>query len=440
MSGQSRLLEFQALGACTLLSVVRLMYSGEMVGEGEKEKQEAISAAAKLGIHGLVEVATKNGENSEWVEVGVQTEPLMEKEGREGRWVRQVRDGTTILWKERLSGGVKDSWTQTEQLQVKTTAPESSFETIDLTCFQNLRQADSGVIPPQIPTIPMSLLYPTNENQIPQPMEILQETTAAGPSHVVVDLQPSFSSLFSRETAAVTSPAAPQVAAGNDWVDSSYEQFHGNISGYINYFLNPENEVKRPQRGRPRGRGRRSRASRARRAGTGERKPRRPSAAAGRRGRGGFMETVDVQDVGLSAVQTLFLQRWSTKSSRTGQGGGAVGRKLYMKTREKIAKTRKRAAKGNTGKVSPNKEDPPGHEREAAGEGECSNTQVCSLVTVSSPDTHGCQKHSHDCNHFPASVLECCHLLAAISNGHVFSPGVGRGPALQCEGQASSGR
>lgn len=414
MSGQSRLLEFQALGACTLLSVVRLMYSGEMVGEGEKEKQEAISAAAKLGIHGLVEVAAKSGENSEWVEVGVQTEPLMEKEGGEGRWVRQVRDGTTILWKERLSGGVKDSWTQTEQLQAKTAAPESSFETIDLTCFQNLRQADSGVVPPQIPTIPMSLLYPTNENQIPQPscmpVEYLQETTAAGPSHVVMDLQPSFSSLFSQEAASITSPAVPQVAAGNDWVDSSYEQFQGNISGYINYFLNPENEVKRRQRGRPRGSGRRSRASGARRATTGERKPRRPSAAAGRRGRGGFMETVDVQDVGLSAVQTLFLQRWSTKSSRTGQGGGAVGRKLYMKTRDKLAKTRKRA-KGNMSK------DPSGHEREAE-EGECSNTQVCNLVTV----CHRCQKRSHCCNHFPASVLECSLLLAAISNGNVFFP------------------
>uniref|UniRef100_A0A096MCK8 BTB domain-containing protein n=2 Tax=Poecilia TaxID=8080 RepID=A0A096MCK8_POEFO len=53
-SGQSRLLEFQALGACTLLHIIRLLYSGEMAGEGENEKQEAIYAAAKLGISGLV--------------------------------------------------------------------------------------------------------------------------------------------------------------------------------------------------------------------------------------------------------------------------------------------------------------------------------------------------------------------------------------------------
>lgn len=340
------------------------MYSGEMVGEGEKEKQEAISAAARLGIHGLVEVTTENGEHGQLVEVGVQTEPL-EKEQKEGKWVRAVKDGITILWKERLPGSVKDAWTQTEQLQVNTTAPELPFETIDVACLQNLRHTDCSVIPPQIPLIPISLLYPPNENQIPQPsfapMDSLQESPAAGPFSVVMDLPPSFSSLFSQETASAVTPhtngTASQVAAGNEWNDSGFEQFQGNISGYISNFLMPEKQQQKSHRGRPRGKRRDPRG--ALRANTGERRPRRPTGSTPGRGRGGFTVTLDLQEVGLGTVQKLFLQRWSARSSRAGQGGGAVGRRLYLKTREvlKLAKSRRRGREKKR-KSPPDKDDP----------------------------------------------------------------------------------
>lgn len=349
------------------------MYSGEMVGEGEKEKQAAISAAARLGIHGLVEVTTGNGP---LVEVGVQTEPLREREQKEGKWVRAVKDGITTLWKERLPGGVKDTWTQTEQLQVNTTAPELPFETIDVACLQNLRQADYSVIPPQIPLVPISLLYPPNENQIPPPsfapMDSLQESSAAGPFSVVMDVPPSFSSLFSQESGSAATPhasgPASQVAAGNEWNDSGFEQFQGNISGYISNFLMPEKQQKKSHRGRPRGRRRNPRARGAPRANAGERRPRRPSGRTPGRGRGGFTVTLDLQEVGLGTLQKLFLQRWSARSSRAGQGGGAVGRKLCLKTREvlKLAKTRRRGSE-KMSKSPPQKEDLPPREGGRAG-------------------------------------------------------------------------
>eukprot|EP00063_Salmo_salar_P080150 XP_014054985.1 PREDICTED: BTB/POZ domain-containing protein 18-like isoform X2 [Salmo salar] len=57
-SGQSHLLDFQAFGACTLMRLVGLLYSGEMVGEGERQK--VISAATRLGIQGLVEVGKRD--------------------------------------------------------------------------------------------------------------------------------------------------------------------------------------------------------------------------------------------------------------------------------------------------------------------------------------------------------------------------------------------
>lgn len=362
------------------------MYSGEMVGEGEKEKQEAISAAAKLGIHGLVEVTTKSGESSQWVEVGVQTEPLLEKEKREGRWVRDVRNGSTILWKERLSGDIKDMWTQTEQLQVNSVAPELTFETIDVACFQNLRHTDSSVSAPQMPFIPISLLYPPNENQPPQPsfapVGSLQEATVAGNSSVVLDPQPSISSLISQETASFvhsqSGRTSSQVAEENEWDDSSFEQFKGNISGYINDFLNPEKQKKQSRRGRPRGRRQRSGARATWTARKGEKTQRRTRAG---RGRGGLPKTLDVEEVGLGTMQKLFLQRWSTRSSRTGQGGGAAGRKLYLKPRQKLPKIGRRGHK-KMSISSLNKDNPPLNEGRGAGDEGCNNTQVCNLIKV----------------------------------------------------------
>lgn len=378
--GQSRLLEFQALGACTLLRVVRLMYSGEMVGEGEVEKQEAISAAAKLGIHGLVEVTVKKGETNQGVGVGVQTEPLLDQGGR---WVREVRDGSTTLWKERLADGVKDTWTQTEQMQVNAPAPETLYETIDLTCLENIRHTDSSTIPPQIPLIPISILYPSNENQIAQPsfgpMDSLQESTAAGTLSVVVDLPPSFSSILGGEVANVASPqggwGAPRVAAGSELDDAGVEQYQGDItitpnnSGYNNNSLTTEK--RRPQRGRPRGSRKNGGARGARRPGAGERKVGRPPTRPGGRGRGGFTETVAIQDVGVSVVQRSFLERWSMRSTRTGQGGGAVGRKLCLKARAILSKNKRRGR---------GKKELSLHEG-GAGAG-CNNTQVRKSITL----------------------------------------------------------
>lgn len=332
-AGQSRLLEFRALGTCTLLHMVRLLYSGEMAGEGEEEKQEAISAAAKLGIHGLVEVTKRDHRNRNRVgdcqhtEVGVQTEPLMleESEARQSRWRREVRDGSTLLWKEILSNGGKDSWTQTEELQVNTAPsypPAASFETIDMTDLQSL----GG---------PLSLL--------PFPSQVTP--CAADPHNLWAGPQ----------------GAGRDVVAGEEWEDDRLEQFQGNIPGFISYFLNPD-MVEEPFRGRPR---RRQGAGDggARRAGTGERRARRPRARTGGRGRGGLMQTVDVQDVGVSVLQKLFLQRWGMYVCRTGQGGGAVGRKLFLKTREVLKKSRPRKRGGRkacdvsqSGELVPNSE------------------------------------------------------------------------------------
>ncbi|XP_071362873.1 uncharacterized protein [Trachinotus anak] len=378
-AGQSHLLEFRALGACTLLHMVRLLYSGEMAGEGEKEKQEAISAAAKLGIHGLVEVKKREHKSRDeeggglHTEVGVQTEPLMleQIEGRRGMWRREVRDGSTFLWKDALSDVEKDVWTQTEELQVSTAPPThsaTSCDTTDVTALQGLGQ--TGLVPPQIPYVPISLVYPPVHNQTPQPSSApaasMQDATAAGHTSVAIvappytPMPPSLLPFSTQTTQCAADPnswwaspegAARDVVENEEWEGERFEQFQGNIPGFINYFLNPDREE-----GSCRGRARRRRGAGvggARKAGTGEKRARRPRARTGGRGRGrgGLTQTVDVQEVGVSRLQKLFLQRWGVRTPRSGQGGGCAGRKLYLKTRELLMPTSKYQRRRRCGKA-----------------------------------------------------------------------------------------
>lgn len=349
-AGQSRLLEFRALGACTLLHLVRLLYSGEMAGEGEREKQQAISAAANLGIHGLVEVTKRECKSRDGVgqcaEIGVQTEPLMfESEERPSRWRREVRDGSTFLWKEMMSNGGKDVCTQTDELQINTAPPAHpavSFETIDMSALQSIQHSDPLLVPPQI--CPVSVLYPPNEltTQISSaPLGSIPEaesTPVAVVTQPYTSAPPSLPHFMSQTTICNADPqsgwADQDVTVAEEWEEEQFKQFQGNIPGFISYFLNPDNEEE-PRRGRA-GRRRRSGVGGARRAETGEEKRGRPRAGGRGCGRGGLTQMV--QEVGVSRLQKLFLLRWGMRTPRTGQGGGAAGRKLCLQTREVVKK------------------------------------------------------------------------------------------------------
>ncbi|XP_055080735.1 uncharacterized protein LOC129456578 [Periophthalmus magnuspinnatus] len=335
---QKRLLEFRSLGACTLLHLVRLLYSGEMVGEGEREKREAVSAAARLGIHGLVEVSHIDGEHRRvqdeclYTEVAVQTDSQLfgENQVRLGGWRREVKDGTTVLWRERLPTCGTEIWTQTEDLQTSSPScsqPPITYETIDLNALQSLGHTE----PLQIPYVPMSVVCP------------IEDSHSYGQSSVsVATLSPAvdYSSVHNHGLP-ISNQAMPCAAETPHWgqnmgrasgmdelADEGFQQFEGNIPGFINYFLNPEHE-----KGSNRRRGRR-------RQGVGLGGARQSGMRGGPRGRRGLTQTVDVQDVGVSKLSKMYLQRWGMYVNRTGQGGGAVGRKLYVKSREFVRSRR----------------------------------------------------------------------------------------------------
>ncbi|MEQ2294773.1 hypothetical protein AMECASPLE_007243 [Ameca splendens] len=360
-SGQSRRLEFQALRACTLLHIIRLLYSGEMAGEGESEKQEAIYAAAQLGINGLVEVTKSRGRlgggMEQYTEVGVQTEPLRmeEDEGRTVGWRREVRDGFTYLWKETPSDRGRDMGTQTEEQLVNSCTPAPPavpYETIDISALQSLLQTDAQQF------VPVPLVCPLDENQVVQcsstSSKCLQESITSGSTSVAIvapQRTPVCPPLPHFSTQAASSVADPQSCGADpnpkEWEGERLEQFEGNIAGFINYFLNPESS-ENFSRGRGRGE-RRPRGARGAR--IGQQRTRRPRGRTAGRGRGGFTQLVDVQEIGVGKLQKVFLHRWVVITPRTGQGGGTVGRKLYQKLREELEPAQKYQRRRGRGKV-----------------------------------------------------------------------------------------
>lgn len=344
-----------------LLRLVRLLYSGEMVGEGESERQEAISAAAQLGIHGLVEVQSTQGDSHQ-VEVGVQTELPEDQEDGAGQR-KKVEDDCTLL--------LRDTWLQPEEPQVSVAPlpqPSTSLETIDLSSIQTVH---SSLLPEQTQYIPLSFLYTPEEVQTYQlssaPVHLLQESTASEHrSNILTPPPPT-----RRLPLPPLSPPPCQAALGDvspaeQWDNSKLEEFHGNIPGYIDHFLNPPPE-KRSSRGRPRGK-RRAAAHGTKTAGASARGTVKPRGRS--RGRGRLTQTVDVQDVGVSKLQKVFLQRWSTRLARTGQGGGAAGRSLCLKSREVLKSARGSRSRGAPFKMwtsCPSRDGPPYKEKVSGG-------------------------------------------------------------------------
>lgn len=344
-AGQRHLLEFHSLRASTLLHLVRLLYSGEMAGETEREKQEAISAAAKLGICGLVEVEVTKGDcnnrNREGVhhytEVGVQTEA----EENEERHERS-----------------KDAQTLTEELTAYPAPLDASLEITDMASFQGLGEMDSHFILPQI----VPLIYPPVENQTPHPSTAspasIQDCADAGSSVVTLpNTSVPYTSLphFSGQMTQCavdpqgqwTSPqgAEKELAADEDWEDERIVQFQGDIPGFISCFLNPDQEESYH-------RGRAGRKKTAKKASTGEKRAGRPQKRTRGRVRGGSAHMV--QEVKLGKKQKMFLHRWGRTAHVTGQGGGAVGRRLDVKSREilKTEKSRQRRGRGKAWEFS----------------------------------------------------------------------------------------
>ncbi|XP_057706473.1 uncharacterized protein LOC130924133 isoform X2 [Corythoichthys intestinalis] len=313
----NHLVEFGTIGDSSLLHMVRLLYSGEMTGEGEHEKQEALSAAAKMGILGLVEVTPRVWQGTVGTEVGVQTDPVELREKDVACLRQEVIDSSTNLGKEMLSSCEKNIMTENEEMRVSSASspqPVHAYNTIDMSQFQCLRQAENHNL-----YVPIPLVCTLDEAQNPQ-------TSSTAGQVVTPSIAENSQNYFSS-----SSQAEFGVLEDEREVDEQLEQFRENIPGFINHFLNinPKEGAHGGQvKGKPRGAGG---ARQRKRSGT---RARRPRAC---RGKGGWMQKVDTQEVGVSKQHKSLLHRCGNATTmRTGQGGGTTGRKLYLKTRHAL--------------------------------------------------------------------------------------------------------
>ncbi|XP_061786232.2 uncharacterized protein [Nerophis lumbriciformis] len=298
-AGQDHVVDFGTLGASTLLHLVTLLYSGEMAGEGESEKRRAVSAAAKMGIQDLVAVTQR-------AEAGVQTDPVAEDKVTYVGWTGEVMDGSTVLWNE-TNGG---KYVQTGGLQISSCPPVPTYETIDMSQLESLR-------------------HPPDNN--PHSQGGFGHTPDIAPQSL-----PSQDTLWPAHTHAFFSGVLEGEIAG----DEQFGQYRDNIPGFISHFLNSD----------------RREAARA------KRKARGAGATVQRRPRGGWMQKVDVQTVVASKQHRSLLHRCGTAAAvRTGRGGGATGRKLYLKTRrilDSFWRSQRRRGRGLWKGFSPGGESP----------------------------------------------------------------------------------
>ncbi|KAM8847743.1 uncharacterized protein ACB058_011602 [Synchiropus picturatus] len=306
-TGQSSVLQLCTLNASTLLQIVRLLYTGKMTGEGEKEKEEAISAAVNMGIDGLVEVPWEGDERGcQRTDVGVQTEsgvPVEEEE--EGiNMCRNEQDGCD-------SSMGKEAWTQTEEAQGHAELPLLSM---------SLTQRDDLLLPALLPNVPLPYTQDGVQNHLTSTVAYNSAMDPMGCTHSSYDS--TFHALLCEDTppCAGAPTCIPSTATCSEWEAEQLKHFQDNIPGFISSFLNPK-MVEKERRGR------------RRRQGTGRGRGWTPKTG---RAHAHLTQIVDVQNVGVSRKHLKFQQRWGVRVSSRGLGGGAAGRKMHLTTREQL--------------------------------------------------------------------------------------------------------
>ncbi|TSV81511.1 hypothetical protein Baya_13341 [Bagarius yarrelli] len=329
MAGQRRLIELQAVDGCTLLSLVSLLYSGQL----RENREQVLLAAQTLGF-----------ELPQWEE----EERHAEKVGKDNEQEKEVDalewdDGITRIMEKgsRKENGKKiESGTQTEggkpaaesgALMDLTSSKPYKMYLIDPSSCPTSQELGS-CLDIQNVALPLQSVYPTSVM-----------ASEAGDGHLLGEsAYLSEIYLYSLETSnqqtstSVTLPphnsfldqSVVVPAAGTDALNS-LKQFEGNIPGFINYFLE---STDLPNKGR--------RGQSCAREGTKEEevvKSARARSTARESGREWRSLT------GGRGRRQRRMERWGlvARLAWRGQGGGRVGRLLESRS---TGKNRMRAA------------------------------------------------------------------------------------------------
>ncbi|KAI4879522.1 hypothetical protein NFI96_026819 [Prochilodus magdalenae] len=397
VAGQKRLIELQHMEACTLLSLVSLLYSGQI----DENRKDVLSAAELLGIRLPQEhtgetpggrkrsgkesaVAEQQTENTSQGAMGQHVDRL-EISGRE-----KIRESSTQTEHERETD---DRETQTDHI---CSDYQQHFHVIDHTACSSISHVQNTCTSAPDATVMLqgAQLSPVKTSSTCEPLPVAPET---GVYHIVsepecvsqVYLYPPEPS-YHQPPIPVTSnnsyleigpvqSGARGVTLGVEEVVDGFEQFGGNIPGFISYFLDPAHvqSTGRRGRGRPSGRGRARGEKPARRA----RIRSRGEGTVRGRGRG--------RGRGRTGQSRTERWGWSPRLAFSGQGGGRVGRKLDTRPTGKHPVRLTRRRQGNRALVEIGEGRGRGRQRkrgrrgtQAVGEGQ--DTLPC----LSSPRSH----------------------------------------------------
>ncbi|XP_056113299.1 uncharacterized protein LOC130089789 [Rhinichthys klamathensis goyatoka] len=325
LNGQRRLIEVQAVEACTLLSLVSLLYSGQF----KEDKEEVLLAACKLGINipqrEAKRLATEKNTQTEWIkavsERECQTEsvPTLPSEYR-----NHIETIATVIGPSscRSDQGLC-TYTDGSDITLATLKngqgnPENipSFQVMDVVPETPMYPTVSGpACLPQVYVCPPAASY----QQPPTPLP-----THPHPSHSTCVEQ-----LANQDRVTLGS-----VLEGDECVLEAFAQFENNIPGFINYFLDTNisqgvGQREQSQRGMRGDIKTEGRARRGRKAGLSE----------------GFALKGEVLNI-CKREQNMNRFGRVPRSAWMGQGGGRVGRRLDLRQMFKNQERRRRQGRG----------------------------------------------------------------------------------------------
>lgn len=324
-NGQRRLIEVQAVEACTLLSLVSLLYSGQF----KEDKEKVLLAACKLGINipqcEAKRLATEQNTQTEWmkevVERECQTEfaPTLPSEYQNPKETIETVIGPS-------------SWRSDQGLCTFTDGSDITLATLK-NGQGNPENMPSFQVMDVVPETPM---YPTVSGPacLPQvyvcpPAASYQQPPTPLPTHP----HPSHST-YVEQLANQDRITLGSVLEGEECVLEAFAQFENNIPGFINYFIDnnisqgvgQRDQSQRGTRGDIKTEGR---ARRGRRAGLSE----------------GFALKGEVLNI-CKREQNMNRFGRVPRSAWMGQGGGRVGRRLDLRQMFKNQERRRRQGRG----------------------------------------------------------------------------------------------
>ncbi|KAL7886194.1 hypothetical protein AOLI_G00064890 [Acnodon oligacanthus] len=352
VAGQRRLIELQRVNACTLLSLVSLLYSGQIDGN----RQDVLSAAELLGID-------LPQEHSEETHGGRKRRREEQQEQNNPQGALGQKD-ESLEKSGRAKEKIRDSGTQTEheretQMDRTCSDHQQNFYVIDHAECSSVSQEQGPHTSATATVILQGARMPPDETS--SSCDVLPLAPETGVYHIVsepecvsqVCLYPPEPSYHLPSIPVAHHPPASNntyleigpMQSGEGWVSEGghdvvegFEQFEGNIPGFISFFLDPAHSQStgRGEKGRPRW-GREFRGERP------ARKPRVRSGGEGTgRGRG--------RGRGRGGRRQSHSERWgwAPRLAWRGQGGGRVGRKLDTRPtwKQPVRLTRRRRGRG----------------------------------------------------------------------------------------------